>query len=329
MAKRQGKRSPGQVVRAPVAQNRSSRRSGVQLQKHSEKERIATVKGSVAFSSVANFAINPGIPATFPWLSGVAQHYERYRLDSLVVRYKNLKGTDTDGNIIMSFDPDTLDQGPTTAVIQTQSTVYVDGAPWRLFEMRVPCDRQTRFIRSGPVFGADLKTYDAGRIWVSAEGCADDSDHGYLELEYSVSLFEKQNLGAAAGAPACTSLIQFNLDADQTVLGGASDVLEITEAVLNNAALVNVAGVITLPVGTWEVGCEVTAFGLVNPGISVLLSLNVDGAIMSPAVYSGIDGLQNKPHMFSLTGVVVSDGSTTCSVVYTNNGNTSTALADH
>jgi hypothetical protein len=122
-------------------------------------------------------------------------------------------------------------------------------------------------------------------------------------------------------------LIQFNLDTNQDVLNGASDVLEITETVLNSAALSNVAGVVTLPVGTWEICGEATA----NCAAGVpdgTLALHVDGAITSPAVYTGGAGVQNKPFNMSLTGVVISDGTTTCAIVFTNASSTTTVFAD-
>lgn len=188
----------GKVVMAPVAQNKSAGQTGGKSLRFREVERVATVNGSVAFGVTGSLACNPGLPGSFPWLSGHAALFERYRIHKLVFRYKNLKGTATNGNILMSFDYDTLDNSPATAIEMTQSTVYADGAPWRIFELVVPTDKRDLFTRAGNVAGADLKTYDMGKLHIAAEGCADTTPHGYLEVEYDVELFMKQSVFSAA-----------------------------------------------------------------------------------------------------------------------------------
>jgi hypothetical protein len=105
----------------------------------------------------------------------------------------------------MSFDYDTLDAPPSSAIAQSQSTVWIDGAPWRIFEMKVPTRRGKLFTRSSAVPGTDLKTYDFGRLHVSAEGCADNSAHGYLEVEYNIELLDKQVGGSTGGMPPGTT----------------------------------------------------------------------------------------------------------------------------
>jgi hypothetical protein len=180
------------AVLAPVAQNRSSRQSGTNRRTYRESERIQTINGSSDFKVVANVPCNPALSGSFPWLSGHGALYEKYHVKKLVYRYKNLKGTTTDGNILMSFDYDTMDAPPSTAIEVTQSTVWEDGAPWRIFELHVPCHRTDLFTRTGLVQDADLKTYDFGRLFVSAEGCSDDSAHGYLEVDYVIDLHMKQ-----------------------------------------------------------------------------------------------------------------------------------------
>jgi hypothetical protein len=297
---------------------------------HRESERIGTVTGSVAFSSVGDFAVNPGLASSFPWLSGIAQHYERYRIDSLIVRYKNLKGTDSDGNIIMSFDYDTLDPGPATAVEQTQSTVFIDGAPWRIFEMRVPSDGTRKYIRTSEIAGADLKTYDFGRIWVSAEGCADTSAHGYLELEYVVSLFEKQT--GAANSPANRVYSQWNLASSTSALS-ASAVLDISEDVVtaSSNAPSNTSGVVTLSAaGYYLVTAEYSTLASVASDTNSTIEIRVDSASQSPPClsYPGGLGTDSLRAAGSLSCLVLSDGTTTVDVYYNDGAANHTFFGD-
>jgi len=182
----------GATQMAPTAINRSSVQSGRNSQRYRECERVGSILGSNAFSTALSLQTNPGLSNSFPWLSGHANLFEKYKVHKLVYRYKNLKGTSTDGNIILSYDYDTLDSAPGSAIAATQSTHYIDGAPWRIFELRVPTDGRILFTRSGIVIGTDLKTYDMGQIHISTEGCVDNSVHGYLEVEYDIELLDKQ-----------------------------------------------------------------------------------------------------------------------------------------
>lgn len=290
------------VQMAPASQNMSAQRRGDHSVRHREMERIGSVPGSVSFGIVANYAINPALSTTFPWLSGVAQHYESYTIENLVVRYKNLKGTDADGNVIISYDPDTLDGGPASAIQQTQSCAYIDGAVWRIFEMRVPCRRERLYTRTGPVVGGDLKTYDAGRIWISAEGCADTSTHGYLELEYDVVLHDKQSQTAGSAPAANTRLTQYNLSANSVVAAGSAipyDELVVAPSVDPPTV---VGGVFTLVTPGWY---HVLWNAKASTGDTV--ELYVDSSAL------GIPVLMQLPNGASASGdtFVESDGSTT------------------
>lgn len=193
-----GKR--GQSATAPVARNMSSRQSGSNTSTYVRTERIATVPGSVSFATVATVPCNPGLSTSFPWLSGHGRLYENYIIRKLVYRYKNFKGTSAPGNIVLSFDPDPLDAAPDSGIAAMQSFRACDGAPWRIFQMSVPTSKKELFTRKTTIAGSDLKTYDAGTLFVSAEGCADASDHGYIEVDYHIDLIRPQAADSVAGA---------------------------------------------------------------------------------------------------------------------------------
>lgn len=204
------------LIRAPVAQNRSSRQNGRNSMRFKESERIVTIPGSVAFATSASVPCNPGLIGSFPWLAGHANLFENYLVHKLVYRYKNLKGTNSDGNVLFSFDYDTLDDPPGSAVAATQATHYVDGAPWRIFQLNVPTDKRKLFTRSANVAGTDLKTYDMGTLHISTEGCADTTDHGYLEVDYDIEFFNKQPATSSAFTTNFATSMLY-LTADQTL----------------------------------------------------------------------------------------------------------------
>lgn len=165
-----------------------------------ESERILSVTSTastayeLAPSAPDGVPLNPALTTSFPWLSAHAALYERYRVKNIVYRYTPLVGTNTSGQILLSFDYDTLDDGPTSAVNLTQASVYVTGAPWKILELRVPTDGKWLYTRTTePSAGTsiDLKTYDMGRLWVATEGTA-DATLGYLEVLYDIELKDKQ-----------------------------------------------------------------------------------------------------------------------------------------
>jgi hypothetical protein len=247
------------LINAPVAANRSSKRTSNRTLRFTECERITTISGSTAFAVGTSLYCNPGLASSFPWLAGHAQLFEKYRVHKLIYRYKNLKGTSSAGNILMSFDYDSLDAAPSTAIAMTQSTKYVDGAPWRIFELNVPSDNRVLFTRPGIVPGADLKTYDMGVLHVAAEGCADTSDHGYLEVEYDIELLQKQPSTTSVTTGAILSSASYGVASttapSTTVL---FDQVQTTDTLGGSMA----AGVYTIPVsGTFLIQSNVDASG--------------------------------------------------------------------
>jgi hypothetical protein len=203
----------------------------------------------------------------------------------------------------MSFDYDTLDCAPTTAVEMTQSTLYVDGAPWRLFQLNVKPDGRELFVRTGLIGGADLKSYDMGRLHIATEGCADTSDHGYLEVEYDIELFDKSPLSGNASNN--TKASEFN-NANAQDISSTSAMLLCSEEVTNPLSISEASGVYTPPAGVYLVSCEVSSTG--NGMLE--LEMEVDGASLSPAVLSGATSVGET--VISLHHVITFNGTQTC-----------------
>lgn len=290
-------RNGGSAVRAPAAMNRSSRQTGRQVSRYRECERVATIAGATNYAVVSNIACNPGLAGSFPWLSGHANLYERYRVHKLVYRYKNLKGTDSDGNIIMSFDYDTLDGPPVSAIEQCQSTRWIDGAPWRIFELHVPTDSRILFTRAGAVQLADLKTYDIGRLFIAAEGCADTSDHGILEVEYDIELIEKQPSRLTPGGAANRSVTMYNLS---TTTAG-SPTIDFDEVITNGLSITNVNGSYTLPAGAYILQVDLYLELAGTP----VLEFRKDGVSLNPL---------QEFNYYGATGYIESDGTNVLTV---------------
>jgi len=239
-----------------------------------ECERIATVVGSVAFSNGGKIICNPGIAASFPWLSGHAALFENYKVHNLTYRYKNLKGSTAPGNILLSFDYDTLDTSPSTAIEATQSTYYIDGAPWRVFQLKVPTDGRRLFTRRAAVVGADLKTYDMGALHISTEGCADTTPHGYLEVEYDIEFFNKQPSDNLARVGTATVTL-----ATATAAVGIGADVPLVNAVIDKIGLTFTATEINLPIGVYIVTVDA---GITTAPAGWYAALQLNGGTVVP-----------------------------------------------
>jgi hypothetical protein len=224
------------------------------IHRATDRERILAVPGSVLFAVVGNIPMNPGIASSFPRLSVMAKLYEKYRIRSLRYRYKNLKGSATDGNVLLGFATDTLDTPPATGELMMQLPFKEDGGPWEDFEIIVIPDGEIRYIRTGIIPGADLKTYDFGRLFVGAEACASPAQVGYLEVEYDIDLIDAKP--TVETPPPVTSAIQvFGLTADETMTVGAGDnpVINWTNDAGSQAGITLDAGndIWNVPAGNW------------------------------------------------------------------------------
>lgn len=176
------------------------------------REYIQDVSGSVAYA-VSQLSINPGLFATFPWLSGLAPLFESYKFNSLSFQFKTEKGTSTTGKVFLSVDWDAADPLPTTKSQQLQERTSIDCAAWAMAQLN--CDSSDllkfgvqRYIRSAAVAGTDIKTYDVGNLQIGTQGMADTTAVGELYVTYDVELMTPQpNLGTAVAAASLSEKI--------------------------------------------------------------------------------------------------------------------------
>lgn len=211
-----GNGNNSKVVTAPVAiSNRrrtnrpevnSSGRKGDILVKH--REYIADVAGSVGFTAVS-YAVNPGLPGTFPWLAALARNFESYRFRKLRFCYETESSTATVGTLILTLDYDPADLAPES---KTQALSYrnaVRSAPWdRCCHDSLPEDLnklKSHYVRTGVApAGTDIKTYDIGNLFICTQAEAGTTMIGELYVEYEVELITPQigsvSLGGSVSA---------------------------------------------------------------------------------------------------------------------------------
>jgi len=158
------------------------------------RELITSVTGSAAFAVASTIAMNPGISASFPWLSIEAQGWEKYRFRRLRFCAYTRTGSTTPGSLLMVPDYDAADSAPVNESIASSYFGTVEDVPWKDLCLEIDPKRLAtdRFIRLGSLAAnLDIKTYDVGNLFVcTTDGSA--VNWSKLWVEYDVELINPQ-----------------------------------------------------------------------------------------------------------------------------------------
>lgn len=161
------------------------------------REYLIDITSSTSFH-LTQYAINPGIPSTFPWLCLIALRFESYKFNSLKFEFMTEAPTTTSGSVVLGIDYDPSDAAPTTKqqLMAYQSTVR--SSAW------APCTHQstvqnlskrdTYFTRSNSVVTpTELNLYDVGNLFVATQSQSTGGiTIGELWVEYDVTLMTPQ-----------------------------------------------------------------------------------------------------------------------------------------
>jgi hypothetical protein len=162
------------------------------------RELVASITGSSSFAVANTFALNPGLAATFPWLSTQALGWEQYKFHKLRFCYYSRCSTATPGSMMLVPDYDAADAQPTTEIVASAYRDVVEEVPWVTEfccdldpkAMIEPGDR--KYVRTQALAAnLDVKTYDSGQMFVcTTDGSA--TNWGKLWVEYDVEFFVPQ-----------------------------------------------------------------------------------------------------------------------------------------
>lgn len=182
-----------QTTKTPVL-SRSAKSKGT-IVKH--REFIDNIVGDLSFG-LQSYAINPGLPISFPWLNATAANYEKYKVRKFQVDIQTNVGSNVGGTYGMAIDFDANDGPP----ISEQELMAFEGAVncavWN--SCRLDVSRFNRsspykelYVRTGDVEDAeDKKTYDLGTLYVYTIGTPDTSLIGKIYYDYEIEFFNPQ-----------------------------------------------------------------------------------------------------------------------------------------
>jgi hypothetical protein len=166
--------------------------------------------GNISPFSVVSYAINPGLTASFPWLSQIAQNFELYELEGLIYEYKptsgefGATGTNSLGKIVMAtnYDPDAL---PFTSTVQMENYDYSNAckpSEHMLHGVETAAKQRVTnmlYVRS-MVSSKDKVFTDVGNFQIASEGLPITSgvtaNIGELWVTYRVKLSRAQLYGS-------------------------------------------------------------------------------------------------------------------------------------
>ena len=210
----------GAVTNAPVAQSRRVRvfkprvtgvKGGVTIR---HREYVADVAGNTTFG-VTSFTIQPGLAASSPWLSGIANNLEKYRVKSMSLQYINVAATDERGRITLAFDRGPLNDDPETKAAHLSYKGPSEGPVWPS-PILTEQEGTDIFTRNGTVTGTDLKTYDYGKFLVGVSNTADTAVVGELFINYEIELTIPQPAACSSAfvyaATGTTKTVYFGTD---------------------------------------------------------------------------------------------------------------------
>lgn len=140
--------------------------------------------------SVMQFSVNPGQFGLFPWLSSVANRFEKYRFRRLEIDYQPACSVTTVGTVMAAYDTDAADAPPTSKVQLMAYQNAARSAPWGRFSAKFPMVGQgNRYTRRGGVpTNTDIKTYDVATLFVATSATAAAGQLGELYVDYEVEL---------------------------------------------------------------------------------------------------------------------------------------------
>jgi hypothetical protein len=261
----------------------------------SEDEFITAVAGSVTFNAT-QFSINPGQVGTFPWLSQEAKLWEKYTFEHLEFYYKRIVSefatNGTTGKVMFNVDYDASDAPPGTKTQVEDSFPHKDAMPCENFSLNVNTKQLhpsgSKYVRKGGLPGnSDIKTYDAGNLFVSTEGNQNTSDVGELRVKYRVR-FEVPVLENDASAPTNNS-VGFFSSANESMTSTVAKQAALSTEVTNGINAINIAGLVTLPAGNYLLNAMVDIHNNVgNYNSPILLQLLKNGVSITQACqYTG------------------------------------------
>jgi hypothetical protein len=168
------------------------------------QEYLRDINSAILFT-ILSFNLNPGIKATFPWLSQIARSFEQYKIHGLVFYFRSLSSPNVLssspntalGSVVLCTQYDPKDD-PFTSKFEMENYVYSSsGPPYKDQLHPVECKKSTAVLEEllirtpEEVPQSDLSFYDFGVFSLVVVGCPSaDGVIGELWISYEIELLK-------------------------------------------------------------------------------------------------------------------------------------------
>lgn len=290
------------------------------------RELLATVNGTAgSFAVAGSYVINPGLAASFPWLSTQAASWEQYRFHRLAFEFVTRSSTATVGSVILAPDYDSLDAPPSSELVATSYRDSTEDAPWKdqiclLDSSALQPIGPRKYIRSGAIPLSDLKTYDGGILHACVAENGVTTGLGKLWVEYDVELFVPQT--ASITVPVSRTVSCFQQNSGTAVTTGTPIVWQTAKVNGLGIAFSGPQTAFLLPRGTYRIDGQV--YLTLNSSTHYLMDLVIEfaGQAVGRSIINGVYNAANSQDTTNAVAYVVSTGTEflrlTCTV--TNGG---------
>lgn len=166
--------------------------------------------------SIQQYALNPGLYSTFPWLSVLAAQFDQWKPNGIVVCFKSTastySGTAALGTCILATDYDPDDPPYVNKLEMENSQFAVSGSAAENIIHPVECALNERpvkvlYTRQGAI-STDKRFYDLGNLYVATVGCAPNTNIGELWITYDITFYKEQLYGGILGRTLAQSLFR-------------------------------------------------------------------------------------------------------------------------
>jgi len=167
------------------------------------KEFLMEVKSATSFTVQRSFTINPGNQNTFPWLHGIANAYQQYRVKGLVFHYIPTSGSLSSGTsnalgtVMMQTSYRANDSPPGSKIELLNEFWSTESVPFEAFAHPIECNPNenpfnVQYIKSSDAIippGDSPLLYDLGTTHVAVSGQqAAGISLGDLYVTYEIEL---------------------------------------------------------------------------------------------------------------------------------------------
>lgn len=165
------------------------------------REYLGEIRGNTSFTIDSSYQLNPGNSSTFPWLSGIANKFQEYRVKGAVYHYVPTSGSAISstnaalGSVMISTSYRANDSPPSSKTEMLNEYCSNEAMPSEPFCHPIECDPKENpfnvmYVRTGDVPSEDSRLmYDLGVTYVAVSGQqATGNVLGDLWLTYEIEL---------------------------------------------------------------------------------------------------------------------------------------------